>query len=335
MPAYPPTLGPAQLEQYLQRIKYADDAASPRENGHPRLAKLRAAIDDDPLQAFTELQRRHLGSITWGNTALHYSTHHSISIHPSSVFEKLIVRGHDGYCMENTNLLYIVVRSLGYNVYPTGGRVSRAVVKGDPAEQGYISLSHMVLILTIDGKRYMVDVGLGRNTPTSPLLLQEGSSTAQPLIAPSEMRLIKRPLAEFVDQTQTVWIYQARNDPQSPWIAQYSFSEVEFLFQDFSMINFFTSTSRSILFTQKLACTRVILDDEEGDHGHGGGVEPIGIYILAGREVKRVLRGKTKTVQALNTEMDRVRALQKYFNMQFYEHEVEGIRGLSSEIRSR
>lgn len=141
------------------------------------------------------------------------------------------------------------------------------------------------------------------------------------------MSLAKQPLAEFVDQTQKVWIYRARNDPQSPWLPQYSFSEVEFLFEDFAMMNFFTSKSRSILFTQKLACTRVILDDQ--------GLEPIGVYILAGREVKRVLRGKTEVIQALDTEEDRVGALEEYFNLHFYGHELEGIRGLPSQINSR
>lgn len=141
------------------------------------------------------------------------------------------------------------------------------------------------------------------------------------------MSLTKEPLAEFVDQTQRVWVYRARNDPQSPWHPQYSFSEVEFLFEDFAMINFFTSKSRSILFTQKLACTRVILDDQ--------GLEPIGIYILAGREVKRVLRGKTETIQTLDTEEDRVGALAKYFNLHFHEYELEGIRGLPSQIKSK
>lgn len=141
------------------------------------------------------------------------------------------------------------------------------------------------------------------------------------------MSLTKAPLAEFTDQTQKVWIYHARNDPQSPWVPQYSFSEVEFLFEDFRMMNFFTSSSRSILFTQKLACTRVILDHQ--------GLEPIGIYILAGREVKRVLRGKTETMQTLNTEEDRVSALVEYFNMHFHEHERDGIRGLPSQIKSR
>lgn len=93
------------------------------------------------------------------------------------------------------------------------------------------------------------------------------------------------------------------------------------------MINFFTSKSRAMLFTQKLACTRVILDEQH--------LDPIGIYILAGREVKRVLHGKTETLQELKTEEDRVSALAEYFNMQFHAHEVEGIRGLPSEIKPR
>ncbi|KAL2816926.1 cysteine proteinase [Aspergillus granulosus] len=344
MPASPYTLNTDQLEMYLQRIHYADHA-TPMAAGHPRLEQLHKAMEHCPLTALAELQRRHLGAITWGNTALHYSTHHSISIYPACVFEKLVVRCLDGYCMENTNLLYMVLCSLGYQVYATGGRVSRTAVTGDPTEEGYISLlvapcesgvkadrwlmnicrSHMILIVTIDGQKYMVDVGFGRNTPTSPFLLKE--NTTVPLIAPSEMSLIRAPLAEFMDQTQKVWIYQVRADPQSPWVTQYSFSEIEFLFEDFRMINFFTSKSRTLMFTHKLACTRLILDDHDS--------QPIGIYILAGREVKRVLRGKTETLQVLNTEEDRVGALAECFNMNFHANELEGIRGLPSQIKPR
>lgn len=139
MPASPPTLTRSQLDLYLQRIKYADNAAAPH-NGNSCLEHLQKAVEQDPLAALTELQRRHLGSIPWGNSALHYSNHHSISINPTCVFEKLVVRCLDGYCMENTNLLYMVLCSLGYRVYPTGGRVSRATITGDPADEGYISL---------------------------------------------------------------------------------------------------------------------------------------------------------------------------------------------------
>ena len=139
MPANPPTHTPDQLELYLKRIKYADNATATG-NGNSRLEHLQKSVEQGPLAALTELQRRHLGAITWGNSALHYSNHHSISIHPACVFEKLVVRCLDGYCMENTNLLYMVLCSLGYQVYPTGGRVSRAIVTGNPADEGYISL---------------------------------------------------------------------------------------------------------------------------------------------------------------------------------------------------
>jgi arylamine N-acetyltransferase len=44
--------------------------------------------------------------------------------------------------MENTNLFYVVLRSLGYNVYSTGGRVSHAVARGNqtPGSELYMGL---------------------------------------------------------------------------------------------------------------------------------------------------------------------------------------------------
>ncbi|KAL5362508.1 hypothetical protein BJX96DRAFT_166717 [Aspergillus floccosus] len=318
MAPVPATFTADQLEQYLQRIGYANDAIA---TGDPRLDRLRHAVVQSPLGALTELQRRHLGAIPWGNSALHYSTHHSISTHPTCVFEKLVTRRLDGYCMENTNLFYIVLCSLGYQVYPTGGRVSGALATGDPTNDTYINLSHMVLIVTIANQKYMVDVGFGRNGPTSPLPLQEDASAT--LIAPDEMRLIKTSLAECVDQSQKLWVYQART-PGGPWIPNYSFSEMEFLPQDFSMMNFYTSQSRSSWFTQRLVCTRVILDDQ---------LEPVGIYILSGTEVKKLLRGETEVVATFKTEDDRVRAMAEYFGMHFHEHEIQGVRGLPSQIK--
>ncbi|GES61763.1 N-acetyltransferase family protein [Aspergillus terreus] len=314
----PVTFTAGQLEQYLQRIGYANDAVAA---GDARLDRLQQAVVQSPLAALTELQRRHLAAIPWGNSALHYSTHHSISTQPICVFEKLVTRRLDGYCMENTNLLYVVLCSLGYQVYPTGGRVSGALAGGDPNDESYIYLSHMILIVTIADKRYMVDVGFGRNGPTSPLPLQEDVSAT--LIAPEEMRLIKTSLAECVDQTQKFWVYQARS-PGGHWIPNYSFSEMEFLPQDFGMMSFYTSQNRSSFFTQRLVCTRLILDDQ---------LEPVGIYILSGTEVKKMLRGETEVVASFKTEDDRVRAMAEYFGMHFHEHEVQGVRGLPSQIK--
>lgn len=101
MPANPPTLTTDELDLYLHRIRYADNTAAAH-NDSSRVEHLQKSVERNPLEALTELQRRHLGSIPWGNSALHYSNHHSISINPTCVFEKLVVRRLDGYCMENT-----------------------------------------------------------------------------------------------------------------------------------------------------------------------------------------------------------------------------------------
>lgn len=78
--------------------------------------------------------------------------------------------------METTNLLYGVLRSLGYQVYPTAGRVSHQASMGlsdGLYQQVYVVLffacsslermdideldrGHMVLIVTINGDKYMV-----------------------------------------------------------------------------------------------------------------------------------------------------------------------------------
>ncbi|KAE8373073.1 hypothetical protein BDV26DRAFT_76421 [Aspergillus bertholletiae] len=327
MAAPPHTFNPKQLELYLERIGYANPTnASPENATGTRLQHVQQSIQQDRLATLTELQRRHLAAIPWGNSALHYSQHRSISIHPASIFDKLVVRRLDGYCMENTNLLFMVLQSLGYTVYPTGGRVSHAVTGGNqtPGSELYMSLGHMVLIVTIDGQRYMVDVGFGNFGPTSPLPLKDDGAVAV-CMAPAEMRLVKDTPIEFTDKSQKLWIYQIRHNPESDWIPQYSFSELEFLPQDFSMMNYATSHRPTSWFLQAFVSTRVILDET--------GREPIGIYILFGKEVKKRLHGETETVATFEKEDDRVNALAKWFDMHFLEHEIEGVRGLVSQIK--
>ncbi|KAI9931346.1 hypothetical protein ASPWEDRAFT_34071 [Aspergillus wentii DTO 134E9] len=311
-----PTYTPEQLEQYLLRIQYSSDSTI-----HSRLQHLQQCVQKDPLASIAELQRRHLSTIPWGNSGLHYSPHHSISTHPEHVFEKLVVRRLDGYCMETTNLLLGVLRSLGYQVYSTGGRVSHAAAMG-VANGLYLALGHMLLIVTIEGRKYMVDVGFGSNCATRPLPLEENAVAT--FIAPGEMRLIKDSIPELTDKSQRLWIYQVRYTPESEWIPQICFSEVEFLPQDFAVLNFFTSQNPVSWFTQSFVCARMILD--------GSGNDIQGQYIMWGNDVKMRVRGQSEVLQTLKTEEDRIQALARWFDMRFREDEILAIRGTISEI---
>ncbi|KAL4999644.1 hypothetical protein BDV10DRAFT_184035 [Aspergillus recurvatus] len=296
------TYTPFQLEAYLHRVGYANSASGEE---YPRLRQLQLSIQQSPLKALEELQRRHISSIPWGNSAIHYSQHHSISTHPSAVFEKLVVRRLDGYCMENTNLLYVVLRSLGYQAYPAAGRVSSATA--DPENAGsdvrYGSLGHMVIIVAIGGLKYMVDVGFGTNGPTSPMALLR--KVPGDLIPPSQMLLDKEPLPEAVDHSQEFWVYKVRYGPDREWTPMYAFSETEFLPQDFAMMNFNTSKGPNSWFTQKVVCVRHILSEDESSIK--------GLYIMTGKQVKKRVYGQMEALQNLETEEDRVQALAKWF----------------------
>ena len=105
-----------QVDRYLVRISLWDQLrpSSPTDDSEETKAYL------------TKLQRHHLGAVPFENIALHYSTHHTISLDPETLYEKIVINGRGGYCMEGNCLFGSILRSLGFNVYSGGARVNMA-----------------------------------------------------------------------------------------------------------------------------------------------------------------------------------------------------------------
>lgn len=140
----------------------------------------------------------------------------------------------------------------------------------------------------------------------------------------AEGRLVYQNVAPFTDQNQRLWIFQTRIDKESPWMATFCFSELEFIPEDFEVMNFKTSSSRASWFTYRLVLNHVILDQETD--------EPIGAMTLVGGEVKRRLHGTSEVVEVCNNETERVRALKQWFDIDLREEEIRGIRGMASDL---
>lgn len=110
-----------QLSRYFDRIgllqSYRESSVAQKNN------------DQDSLDFLGLLQRYQLAAVPFENLSLHYSAHRTISIDHEEVFEKIIDnKSHrGGYCMENSTLFGTVLRSVGYDVTPVGGRVNEAV----------------------------------------------------------------------------------------------------------------------------------------------------------------------------------------------------------------
>jgi arylamine N-acetyltransferase len=85
---------------------------------------------------------------------------------------KLVHRRRGGYCYENNGLLAYVLEDLGYGVDRLAGRV----VWMRPPDAPQTGLTHNVLAVTIPGEggRFLVDVGFGGQTLSSPIRLEAG-----------------------------------------------------------------------------------------------------------------------------------------------------------------
>lgn len=117
-PAFRPTYTRDQLAAYVACI-----APDPTYT----LVTLEEEIKTDPLAALGRLQLRQVAFNPWGNVALHYSWHRTLSLESEALFHKIVERRLGGYCMENNAFFSTILRSLGVQLYVTGARISHAL----------------------------------------------------------------------------------------------------------------------------------------------------------------------------------------------------------------
>ncbi|KAJ6439245.1 hypothetical protein O9K51_08657 [Purpureocillium lavendulum] len=70
----------------------------------------------DPLTFLTELFQHQLVWIPFETLSLHHSTDRHISLDVQDLFEKIVVGGHGGYCLETNTFFSTILGSLGFEV---------------------------------------------------------------------------------------------------------------------------------------------------------------------------------------------------------------------------
>jgi arylamine N-acetyltransferase len=126
---------------------------------------------------------------------------------PAALCEKLVRRRRGGYCYEHNGLVGYVLEALGYGVERVTGRV----VWMRPPDAPLPAMTHQVLVVTVPGEddRFLVDVGFGGQTLSSPIRFVAGPEQAtrhelyrivdrgEDLILEAEVRQEWRALYEF------------------------------------------------------------------------------------------------------------------------------------------
>src|SRR5687768_9723305 len=122
------------IDAYLARINYT----GPRE---PTVATLRA------------LQVGHLLAVPFENLDIHWKR--PIVVDTQRFLHKIVDERRGGFCYELNGAFAWLLRELGFDVTMLSGRVPTADGNLGPP------FDHMALLVTIDGKRWLTDVGFG------------------------------------------------------------------------------------------------------------------------------------------------------------------------------
>jgi arylamine N-acetyltransferase len=130
---------------------------------------------------------------------------------PEALADKLVHRRRGGCCYEQNGLMGYVLAEVGFRVRRWSGRVIWTVPPGAPLP----AQTHTVLAVSFPGSQgsYLVDVGFGGQTPTSPIRIETGSvqqTTLEPyrledrgdgLVLQARIRGEWVPLYEFMTRT--------------------------------------------------------------------------------------------------------------------------------------
>ncbi|MEL1087732.1 arylamine N-acetyltransferase family protein [Pseudomonas sp. OB66] len=187
------------------------------------------------LDTLHQLQLRHTAQFVFENLA-------TISAEPVlidlvSIEDKVLQQGRGGYCYELNHLFYALLLELGFDARAISGRV----VMNQP-EGSWTARTHRLSLVTIDGVRYITDVGFGGMVPTAPLLLD--SEDEQP--TPHEPYRIDKQADGYLLRAKVA----------AEWRPMYLFDLQRQEDIDYTVGNWYVSTHPESPFAQRLMVAR-------------------------------------------------------------------------------
>ncbi|KNH46931.1 arylamine N-acetyltransferase [Pseudomonas lini] len=198
----------------------------------------RLGFDTPPaptLETLRQLQLRHTGAFPFENLTTLLGE--PVLIDLPSIEQKVLHDGRGGYCYELNNLFLALLQTLGFDARGITGRV----VMGQP-EGAWTARTHRLSLVTLDGVRYITDVGFGGMVPTAPLMLD----TEVEQFTPHEPYRIE-PHADG---------YTLRANVGGEWRAMYIFDLQRQEDIDYTLGNWYVSTYPESSFVKQLMVAR-------------------------------------------------------------------------------
>ncbi|KAI3354797.1 hypothetical protein L3Q82_004612 [Scortum barcoo] len=209
------------VQRYLSRIGFA----GPAEAG---------------LDALRSLHTRHLLSVPFENLTVHSGGR--VQLHPPLLYDKIVNRRRGGFCYENNGLFSWLLQELGFQVTLLSGQVKsqKTGFYGPPFD-------HLILMVSLDGQRWLCDVGFGVPGFSAPLSLD----TSGPQEQGHRVYRIRPDKEMFFLE----WQREENSGADGDWAEIYKFTLEPRRWEDFlEMCQYHQSSPCSIFFCKSL-CT--------------------------------------------------------------------------------
>lgn len=189
------------------------------------------------LATLAALQLRHLAAIPFENLAAWQGQ--PVSMELDAIQDKLLYRQRGGYCFENNQLFHHLLRALGFDARALMGRV--VIRRAPDAEAGK---THLFNLVTIDGVPWLVDVGFGGMNPRAPVRI-DTTDVQHTGYEPCKISMLGDALLLSIEVA-------------GQWLCLYRFTLAATSAIDYSIGNWYVSTSPDSHFTQILGLARIL-----------------------------------------------------------------------------
>lgn len=201
---------------------------------------------DINFENLKKLQEAYLLNVPYENLDFIFGNEFSVNI--MRIYEKIIENNRGGICYESNTLFMYLLKSLGYKVHMIFAKVE---------DLTYIASAypHLALLVKIDEKEYLVDVGNGQNV-REPMALDN-----EEFISVSEHREYK-----LVSESKNYSLLF--NHRHEGWQVRYTFNTDEVTVSDFKGVfsdenNYEQFSNHApLLVTKALKSGRITLTDE-------------------------------------------------------------------------
>ena len=245
------------------------------------LARIGCARPDAPdLQALQALQLAHLKAVPFENLDIHAGR--PIILDEAALYAKIVTRRRGGICYELNGAFAWLLRSLGFDVTIVAANVHAGAGAWTP------DFDHMALVVNIEGKRYLVDVGFGDSCRVPVDLAGKGRQHDG--------------LLDYAMASEEGWYTLSKAhvaDPESAMQPSFRFDLTPRAFEEFVPRCHFHQTSQESHFRRKTVCSSATAD---------------GRITFTGTELI-VSKGMTRDVTRLNDGAAVRDALADYFGI--------------------